>query len=54
MTEPARVLAWITQVEPWGRTDPPESPAERATHSALMAVADTAKFSVARLTRRVF
>ena len=38
--EPARVLAWISVAMPWGSADPPESPAERAAHTALMCVAD--------------
>jgi hypothetical protein len=37
--EPARVLSWITPAQPWGG-DAPELPAERAAHSALLAVAD--------------
>jgi len=37
--EPTKVLAWITPAQPWGG-DAPELPAERAAHSALMAVAD--------------
>ena len=40
MTEPARVLAWITPSQPWGAMDPPVLPVDRAAQSALLAVAD--------------
>ncbi len=39
MRNHARVLAWITPATPFG-ADAPTSPAERASHAALMAVAD--------------
>lgn len=39
MSEPAKVLAWISPASPWG-AETPESPSERATSAALMAGAD--------------